>query len=217
MSTIEVVKFRDVLRVGAATRLLPNVTTPTLELKGEDFSSADAVRINDMSVPSFIIVDKGTIWAELPATLVSIDSVSVISGDFTRTAEASIVDFKVGTSPRRISGVLKLSQLFLKWLLQSPDSDIFNPERGGGLQELVGVAYSTKNMNPILAALTRSVETTTSQILDAQLLRGQIPLDERLLETKLIELKVVDALMETRARIRVISMAGEEALSSVAL
>jgi len=219
--SLEVIRFRDIIRAdkislardGSGNPLLPT----TVALRGDDFTSADVVSINDMKVPSFIIMDKHTIWAELPPNTLSIDSVSVVSSKFTKTAEASLVKFQVGEHTRTTSGLLKLSQLFIKWLLQTPGSDIFNPERGGGVQAMIGTAYSTKNMDPILAGLTQAVTKTTEEIQQAQLFAGELPLAERLLSTRIMDLNVVGVLMEARVRIQVVSMAGADAVSSLSL
>jgi len=216
MPSLEVIRFRDIV---AATHvdLVPDLLPITVALTGEDFTSAETVQINDIEVPTFIIVNKTTIWAEIPANTGSIDSVSVLSSKFTKTATASLVQFQVGNQTRLTSGVLKLSQLFIKWLLQSPGSDIFNPERGGGVQALIGSTIASGNLNPVLAGLTHSISKTEAEIQEAQLSGDALPLAERLLSATILDLKVIDVLMEARVRIRVMSMTGEDAISSVAL
>lgn len=215
--TLEVIKFRDVIRVSGITRFVPNLVDPTIELTGEDFSSVESVSINDVPAPEFFIVNQTTIWAQLPDGQGSIRSISVLSGSFTRTALASLVSFKIGTKTKGIEGVLKLTQLFTKWILQSPGSDVFNPERGGGLQDLAGRMSSTHKLDPILGSITRAVEKTANEIRRAQLNVGRLPLSERLLAATLVDVAVAAPLQEARAKVRIDNMAGDSAVSALQL
>jgi hypothetical protein len=215
--TLEVVKYRDIVRVTSIQRFVPNLPAPTIEIIGEDFSSVEQVSINDIPVPEFFVVNRTTLWAQLPEDAKAIRTISVVSSNFTRTAEASLVEFKIGTKPKTISGILKLTQLFTKWLLQSPTSDIFNPERGGGLQDFVGRLVSTHKIDPILGSITRAVEKTANEIRRSQINAGRLPLSERLLAATLIDVSVASGLMEARAKVRIDSMAGDSAINDLLL
>jgi hypothetical protein len=215
--TLEVIKFRDIIRVASITRFVPNLLDPTIELTGEDFSSVESVSINDVPAPEFFIVNQSTIWAQLPDGQESIRTVSVVSANFTRTALASIIDFKIGTKTKGIEGVLKLTQLFTKWILQSPGTDVYNPERGGGLQDIAGRMSSTHKVDPILGSIARSVEKTANEIRRAQLAVGRLPLSERLLAATLVDVAVAAPLQEARAKVRIDNMAGDSAVSAMQL
>jgi len=218
MSTqLEVIKFRDLIPVTSIPRVVPGFQNTTVEILGEDFNSVESVWINDIQVPEFIIVSKNKLWAQLPTEASTIQIVEVRSSNFTRTNMASKILFEVGTRTRKIEGLLKLVQLFTKWMLQSPGSDIFNPERGGGLQQLVGKVVSSKKMEPILAVISRSVDQTSLQIRTAQASARNLPLSERLLTANLIGVNVNEDKMEAAARVRVVSMAGDDAVSALTL
>ena len=210
---LEVIKFRDLVPVTTISRFVPGLEL-TLEITGEDFSSVEEVRFNEIPSPEFIIVNKSTIWAQLPEGAKSgIRNVQVISSAFTKTAAASTITFAIGKKTKAITGILKLTQLFTKWVLQSPTSDIFNPSRGGGLQEVVGKVLSSKRMEPVMAAVTRAVSNTANQMRSVQANNPGLPLDERLLSAAVVGMDVQESEMRASIRVRLRSMSGENAVS----
>lgn len=217
MTTLEVIRFRDVLPVTSIPRLVPGLSVPTVELKGEDFRSAETVFINDSPTPEFIIVDRKTIYAQIPTGVRQVRTLSVLSSNFTKTTQASKIDYQVGTKTRSISGLLKLVQLFIKILLQSPGSDIFDPEIGGGLQDLIGAITSTKRQDKVLGAISKAISSTESQIRRAQLDTPELPLSERLLSATLLDLQMLENLDEARARVQIDNVAGETGLAALDL
>jgi len=214
---LEVIRLRDLLMVQAIPRFVPGLLPATLEIKGTDLSSALRVIINDVDVPEFMVVDKQTVYAQLPADIASIRTIEVVSSKFTRNVLTSKISYEVGNKTQRVNGIMKLVQLFTKWVLQSPGSDIFDMSRGGGLQEMAGRVMTTKDMQPIYASITRSIETTSNQIRAAQSSQGALPLDERLLSATLVDLTTYDKQMEARVRVRLESMAGADALTALQL
>lgn len=215
--TLESIKFRDIINVTAIPRFVPDQTYPTLEVVGEDFSSVEEVYLNDTLISNYVIVNRNVLWVILPPGFGTLRSIEVVSGNFTKTAVASRVEFKIGDRSRKINGVLKLLQLFTKWLLQSPGSDIYNPRRGGGLRDLIGETVSLDRMDTVLASLTQSIQTTASQIRESQSRAVGLPLNERLLDAVLLNLDRSPERAEVRARVHVVSMAGEEAVSALIL
>lgn len=215
--TLEVVKFRDVVRVSHIPGIVRDLVKPTVELEGEDFSSVESVRVNDLESPEFVVLSRTRLIAVLPGGVERINTVSVLSSNFTFTAEGSRVFFRTGNKTRQISGLLALVQLFTKWMLQSPGSDIFNPERGGGLQRMVGQAMSSHRIDPLLATVARSVDTTARQIRSSQLRRSGIPLDERLLAATLVGVNVFEPTLEVSARVKLDAVSGRSAISNLEL
>jgi hypothetical protein len=216
VDTLEVIKFRDVVRVTAIPRFVTR-TPLTVELNGDDFSAAETVLINDAAVPEFIIVNKNTIYAQLPANIQTVRTLQVVSSNFTRTAEASRIDYKIGTTTKKISGILKLTQLFIRWLLTSPGSDVFNQESGGGLQDVAAIVSNTGRSEPVQAATVRAVSLTSEQIRRSQLSTPGLPLDERLLAATVLDLGSIRTTDEVRVRIRLESVAGEDAIAALVL
>lgn len=214
---LEVIKFRDVIPVTKITRFVPGTSDLTLEITGEDFSSIEEVLVNDMSAPEFIILNKNTMWVVLPeGAKAKITTIEVLSSNFTKTISGSKMQFKIGDKTRTVAGILKLTQLFTKWLLQSPGSDVFDPQRGGGLQRMVG-ALTTRKMEPVMAAIARAVSNTTTQIREAQTTQTALPMNERLLSASASSINIYEKQMEARAIIDIRNMAGEDAASSLQL
>jgi len=214
---LQVIRFRDLLPVQGIPGFVEGLSPPTLIVKGEDLSTTEVVLINQVPSPEFMIVNKSTIWAQLPDGMRRISQIEVLSSKFTRNTTSSKVDFEIGNKTRTVEGVLKLVQLFTKWVLQSPGSDLLNPARGGGLQNIVGKLTTTRDMQPVSASITRAITTTVTQIRAAQINVPRLPLSERLLSASLVDLKVYEAQMQAMARVSIQSVAGSEAVSELVL
>lgn len=214
---LEVIKFRDIVSISSIPRLVPGFEEPTIEINGKDFRSVSKVLINSSPSPEFIIINKNTIYAQLPYTAAGIKTIEVISNRFTRNESDSRLEYEIGDKTQTVTGIQKLVQLFVKWILQSPGSDIFDVDRGGGLQEMVGQITSGRNMSPVLGAITRAITTTSAQIRTAQVNAKNLPLNERLLSADVQDLQINDQQMEARVRIKVRSVAGPEAVADLGL
>jgi hypothetical protein len=216
--TLEIVRFRDILPVLKVTRFVPGTNTLTLEIKGEDFTSVERVLINDTPVSEFMIVNRGTMWVTLPSTAqLQVRSIQVLSSGFTMSSEASSLIFEIGNKTKAVNGLIRLLQLFTKWLLQSPGSDLFNPERGGGLQEIVGSLSASKEMQPALAAIMQSVSATVTQIKRVQNGLPGLSLDERLMSASVQNMSVSSDQLEVSAYIELSAVSGRKAISTIAL
>lgn len=215
--TFEVIRFRDLLEVTALPGFVPGLTPTTLIVRGSDLSSAETVLINEMPAPEFMIVNKTTIYAQLPESTKRIATIEILSSQFTRTIESSKVQFAIGDKTRKVDGILKLVQLFTKWILTSPGSDMFNPSRGGGLQQIVGQVSTTREMQPVLASITRAITNTVSQMRTAQLGVPNLPVNERLLSASLLGMDIYEAQMQARAKVLIRSMGGADAVSALVL
>lgn len=215
---IEVIKYRDIIPVTAIPRFVSGMESATLEVTGEDFSSVEKVFVNDILVKEFMVINKNTMWIVLPdAALGGISTIEVISGDFTRTAAASKISFEFGTHTRKISGMLKLVQLFTKWLLTTPGTDIFNPRSGGGVLSLIGKIATTRNMDSVITSITQAVNNTAEQIRVVQTRVPRLPPDERLLSADLVDYAVAEDRMEAQVRIQLRSFSGDAAVSNISL
>lgn len=214
---LEVVRFRDLLPVLAIPGFVKGLSPLTVELRGTDFSSAETVNINETPVPEFMIVNKTTIYAQLPSNDSPISSIEVLSSRFSRDVESAMLSFEIGNKTLKVDGILKLVQLFTKWILQSPGSDVFNPTRGGGLQQIVGKVATGRDMQPVFATITRAVNNTAAQIRAAQINTPQLPLSERLLSANLVDMRIYEEHMQARARVALQSAGGAEAVAALVL
>lgn len=217
MSTLQVVRLRDVVRVTDVSGLAQGVEPLTITIRGDDFRNAEEVLINDVASPSFIVVNNTTILAELPTSVSSVQNISVRSSEFTFTAEASKIDFKMGDKTRSVDGILRLTQLYTLWLLKSPGTDIFSPDTGGGLQDVIGVMNSTARSEPLLAAVASAVQRTNEQIRRMQLNYPNIPLNERLLDGFIEDVRLSGNTDSALLRVRIENFSGDGALSNITL
>ena len=83
--------------------------------------------------------------------------------------------------------------------------------------ELVGKITDSRRMDGIIGVLTRTIQNTTNQIRSAQINMSRLPLSERLLSAELIDFDVFSEHMEIRARIKLISLAGKDAVTALVL
>lgn len=214
---LEVVRLRDLLPVQEISRIVPGVEPTMLEFKGYDFSSAERVLINESPSPEIMLVNKQTLWVQLPESVRKVSSIEVLSSNFTKSKEPSRMSFELGDKTRKVDGIMKLVQLFTKWVLQSPNSDAFDPSRGGGLQEIAGKINTTRNMQPVMTSIAQAVSNTASQIRTAQQRAINLPLSERLLAAGVTELNIYEAQMLAAVRVKIESFAGTEATAALEL
>ena len=214
---LEIVRFRDLLPVQSIPGFVKGLSPLTLELKGRDFSSTDSVYINEAAVKEFMIVNKTTIYAQVPNVQGPIQTIRVLSSKYSRDVESAMMSFEVGNKSRKVEGILKLLQLFTKWVLQTPGSDMLNPTRGGGLQQIVGSVATTKDLQPVFASITRAINNTSTQIRSAQINAVRLPLSERLMSANLVDLKIYEKQMQAQAKVAIVSAAGAEAVSALVL
>lgn len=158
-----------------------------VDLIGEDFRAVDEVLINRISSPDVVIVNKTRLVAQVPDALLNsrILSVSVLSRRLT-VSPKSVLRFRISKTPGKVSGILRLMQKFLKILLQSPGTDIFNRGIGGGALVNVGTTFGAHEGGDIVNDLVIAVDTTSRQIISLQSRNPSIPSDERLLSAKIL-------------------------------
>jgi hypothetical protein len=75
-------------------------------------------------------------------------------------------------SPRPVSGIDLLVQMVVLGLFASPDTDILDPQEGGGLEDLISMNVEAGDTSEIYAEIARRVSTAQDQII-----RNQIGLD----------------------------------------
>jgi len=166
-----------------ATQETPRI----VDVIGADFRSVDEVLINREPSPDVIIVNKTRLVAEVPSSQLDkrILQVSVLNRRLT-VSPRSILRFRISKTPGKVSGILRLVQKFLKILLQTPNTDIFNRGIGGGALKNIGVTFGAQEGGDIVNSLVIAVDTTKRQIISLQSRNPSIPPDERLLSAKII-------------------------------
>jgi hypothetical protein len=154
---------------------------------GSDFRSVDEVLINKIASPSVIVLSKTRLVAQVPDSLLDqrILTITVLSRRLTLSAK-SVLRFRIGKTPGKVSGVLRLVQKFLKLLLTTPGSDIFNRQAGGGALRGIGQTFGAEEGGNILNNLVIAIDTTSRQIVALQSRNPSLPREERLLSAKIL-------------------------------
>jgi hypothetical protein len=158
------------------------------DITGEDFRSVDEVLINDIASPDVTILSKTRLIAQLPDSLqqsFGLTTVTVTSRKLTITPR-SYLRFRIGNTPGRVQGILRLVQLFTKILLTTPGSDIFAKKTGGGAMRGLGSVYGSGEDGNLVSNIIIAVQTAARQVISIQGRDTSIPLDERLLSAKVV-------------------------------
>ena len=198
--------------------LVPNSSPRLLAIKGADFTSVDQVLINDLESPSYHVVSKNELVAVVPGQVASaeIDTVNVTSRSLTITRK-SLLKFRVSTVPSKVTGILRLVQMFVKILFTTPGTDIFNPKLGGNGLRPLGRNFGKQQTGAILSDFVVAVDNTSKQIIALQGRQSQVPLEERLLSATVTasQFSIEEGALITT--VEVTSQAGRSAIASLVL
>ena len=193
-------------------------TPRAIDVIGEDFRSVDEVIVNQMLATSVVILNKHRLLATVPEALGSqrILTVKVLSRRLTLSAR-SLIRFRVSRTPGKVTGILRLVQLFLKILFQTSGTDIFDKNLGGGALRTVGQTFGFSEGPEILNNLVIAVDTTSRQIVGLQARDPSIPADERLLSSKILRAEFNKRETAIDIAVEIISQAGKAAVANVEL
>jgi hypothetical protein len=195
---------------------VPGMTPRTLQVVGQDFSSVDQVLINDLVSPSVVILSKTKLLAQVPdaLTLTLITSVTVTSNNLTVSAR-SLIKFQIGSPASKVSGILRLLQIFLKILLTTPGRDIFAPRVGGNGLKDVGLTFGEDEGGNIISDFIVSVTTTQRQILAIQSKNPTLASSERLMSASVTAATYSSTESALIVSVQVTSQAGQSATANV--
>lgn len=167
-------------------RILPGPPR-VVDVVGADFRSVDEVLLNKIASTDVVVLSKTRLVAQVPDSLLDqrILSVTVLSRRLTLSAK-SLLRFRIGKTPGKVSGVLRLVQRFLKILFTTPGTDIFNRQMGGGALRSIGQTFGIDEGNNIISNLVIAIDTTSRQIVAMQSRNPSLPREERLLSAKIL-------------------------------
>jgi hypothetical protein len=217
MFDFQVILPREVIQV-TSVRVVPGLSVRTLDVVGEDFRAVDEVLINGTESPDVVVLSKTRLLAQVPDALnrQTISSVSVISQRLV-TTQKSFIDFKIAHMPGKVTGVLRLMQLFLKTLFTTPGSDIFSPQWGGGGLRPLGANFGKDQGGDIVSGFIVSVDNTTRQIVQTQSRQSRIRADERLLTARVTNAGYSKSETALLVTIEILSQAGRAATARLEL
>ena len=200
-------------------KILPSVALPrTLDIYGKDFSSVAQVFINDVVSPSVVVLSKNRLLAQVPLLLANstLTSVTVVSNQLT-VSPRSLIKFEIPPVASKVSGILRLMQVFLKILLTTPGRDIFAPRVGGNALAPLSMYYSESSAGGIISSIILSVTQTQRQIITIQSQDPTIPPAERLLSATVTNAEFNQEEGALIASISLLSQAGTAATANLAI
>ena len=215
MLDIKVIAIKDILAV-SEVGFVPDFSPRTLDIRGHNLLRADEVYVNSFPSPEFIIVSDNKILAQVPNSQVTstITSVTVLSTK-PSADRSSFLHFEVGKTISALQGLEKLVQLFTKLLIQTPGSDSFHPDVGGGLLKLVGSNVGKNQGKVLSAALVSAVNRTRDQLMKKQSTITRLPIDERLLRADVQSVGYNPNTTTLVARISVGAYSGRQAVANL--
>lgn len=199
-----------------AVRILPGVNPRSVDVIGKDFRSIDEVLINELVSPDVVVVSKTRLLAQVPAALANqaLTSITVISNQLTVTSK-SLIKFRIGRTPSKVSGILRLMQVFLKILFTTTGTDIFSPRVGGNALKDIGLTFGKNQGGSIVSDFVISVDNTQRQIQAIQARDPSIPRDERLLTARVTQAGYNRAEAALIVSVELTSQAGRAATANV--
>lgn len=199
-----------------AVQIMLGVTPLTLDVQGDDFRAVDEVRVNDILAPDVVILSRRRMLIRVPELVVNqqITSVTVTSHSLTLSPK-SLLKFRTGRTTSKVSGILRLVQVFLKILFTTPGTDIFAPRIGAAALKNIGLTFGAGEGNTIVSDFVIAVGTASRQIVAIQSRDPSIPIDERLLSARVTAAKYNRQEAALVVSVELTSQTGRSALANV--
>jgi hypothetical protein len=220
MADLQVVYLQDVITVHKVEPV-DSLDIAAVKVVGKKMDSAATVLINNIESPSFFIVSKSELIAEIPSIVVQSDdiirSVAVLAAKATNT-ERAVINFRLGGHLTKVSGIQRLIQRYILMLLTSPGSDLFDPDIGGGLQDLIGkVASRPASEHEVSGSVARSVNKATEDLQRLQSGSQFLDPSERLVSADIIGTFFDPRTTVLAVQVQLNSAAGRAAVANLVL
>lgn len=179
-----------------------------IRIEGENFNKTTDVVINGHEA-NYKVLGPTIILAILPSAVRhrSITSIYVLT-DKENFSISSLYSYELGASPGTISGPGKAVAQFLKVLLTTPGSDIFDRNLGAGLLQFPGA--KTQGTHVILAKAAAAVQRAADQI-RARNVNLDLPPDENIQSVEIVSIDFVKGnptSVEIRVRVNTLAERG---------
>lgn len=184
---IQVVRLFDVVDVDSITDAV-GVSPRSVVIQAQDLTSVESVLLNGFPSPEFVVFSENRLIAQVPAEIVTqrITDVFVLSNQLTLT-QRSLVEFTFGTRPRPVTGILKLMQNFIRHLVRTPGTNVFQKRSGGGLLQKIGSTIGAGGgRDRAVADSVIAVNQTAQYMIGVQSGLRSLPPSERLLSAQVI-------------------------------
>jgi hypothetical protein len=179
MNDVKVIAIKDSLPIVSA-QIVPNLIPRTVDIRGQRFSSASEVLINHITAPEFMVLSDSRILAQIPDGQTLVRTIVVLA-EHPSTNNSVLFQFEVGRTFKKITGIERLIQMFTKIVLQTPGTDKFRPDIGGGLIAIAGQNVGTESGTSLSASAVSAISRARDQVIALQNKTLRTPPDERLL------------------------------------
>ncbi len=215
MKDIKILIIRDFLPI-SKIEFVNGLVPLSIVIIVEKLNLATKVFINDVETSEFVIVTSNRIIAQVPDTEVKsiINRVAVLA-EKSAPNRNSLLQFETTGTFKSIQGIERLVQHFCKILLQSPGSDKFSLNEGGGLLKIIGRNVSKHDTKGLQASIVGAVARTRDQLISKQSSNSRIPSDERLLIATTEAVGFDAATTTISARISVEAISGKQATANL--
>ena len=187
--------------------------TSVLRVSGKGYDKAVSVRVNNQEVP-FTALGPTRLLTVLPGNDTLARSVDVIT-TANKVGRTTFFDYLIGGTVNTVSGPFKLVQQFVKLLMTTPGTDVFQPQLGGNMQNWVGQKIDGDKPQMLVAKTVMNVVMCASQIQLRQSVQNSPP-DEMLSDVQVLnaQLDPVDPTVMNLS-IRLNTFSGRSAFFSV--
>lgn len=105
---------------------------------------------------------------------------------------SQLLNIGIGTTPRKISGIQKLIQIWASLFLSDPGHHILDMESGGGVSSLLGRNnnndFSNNNMKNLISV---AIDKTNQEVFESQMVDENVDDDEALETAYLIGIETI--------------------------
>lgn len=213
MAELQVAYLQDIMPI-SRIEPLQSVDIPGIRIYGKNLLSTVSVLINGLESPSFVVLNRGQVVAELPTSVIGdiVRSVAALSNRVL-TTERSVVTFRLGGRSSKVVGIMRLVQRYVTMLLTTPGADIIHPQLGGGLLQIIG--RPVRNKENIQAAVQQAVSKASSDLKRVQSTTERLAEDEILVTAQLASVYFDPRTTTLAIRVQVVSAAGDAALANL--
>lgn len=172
-------------RVEEISRAYGDSTGKFLVLEGGNYENVkyvlvDGVKIEDIALQGF------KLYVQLPKGLTAKDVKSIYPISETKTIDQhNLLQFSLGVYPKKIEGISRLVQLFVKTLFTSPGTSLIFPMIGGGLGAIYTRGYDMGKSDKIIPDIVAAVSKTEKDVKEMQA-SLRIPAEERLTAASIV-------------------------------
>lgn len=178
--TLRVVHLRRLLDL-SSVREVPGISPRTIEVTGTRLDLTTRVEVNESVIDDFAATDSNHLLITLPTSMRSrVQSIAVLSESVDQGG-SSRAYYDLGLRPILTDGKYRVLQRFIKILLTTPGTDMWNKSSGGGLRALQVTNVDEKNASAVSGEVSSKVMQAANQLILAQARDNTVPMAERLL------------------------------------